>query len=204
MNEIRFSSHFTGKLRLGILGQNVSSASIFDKYKDAIPTSGVVDYSFSGNSAEITFTYALMSLSSDGETNSEPLMFALPHHIDILQGATTESLTFETIKGKVTAVGGGKWTMQEDLTPITWDAPRDYTSSSWKEAVRSALGGDYNYKANAGDPYFFGTQVGKMARLALIADSLGETSKATTIRNNIKSVLVPWLENRNSDPLKYD
>ena len=43
-----------------------------------------------------------------------------------------------------------------------------------------------------------------MARLALIADSLGESVKASTVRSNIKSVLVPWLENKNSDPLKYD
>ena len=131
-------------------------------------------------------------------------MYALPHHMDILQSIKTESITFETIKGKITAVGASKWTMNEKLTPITWDAPRDFTSASWKEAVRSALGSDYNYRASAGDPYFFGTQVGKMARLALIADSLGETDKANTIRSNIKSVLVPWLENKNSDPLKYD
>ena len=78
-------------------------------------------------------------------------MYALPHHMDILQGATTENLTFLTIKGKVAAVGGNTWTMSEKLTPITWDAPRDYTSNSWKEAVRSALGSDYtllSYYAN--------------------------------------------------------
>ncbi len=43
-----------------------------------------------------------------------------------------------------------------------------------------------------------------MARVALIADSLGEASHAATVRENIKTVLTPWLENKNSDPLKYD
>ena len=43
-----------------------------------------------------------------------------------------------------------------------------------------------------------------MARLALIADSLGESAIAAEVRGNIKSVLTPWLESTNSDPLQYD
>ena len=39
----------------------------------------------------------------------------------------------------MTAVVGNKWIMQEKLTTILFDAPRDYTNSDWKEAVRAAL-----------------------------------------------------------------
>ena len=57
----------------------------------------------------------------------------------------------------MTAVVGSKWTMQEKLSTILFDAPRDYPNADWKEAVRAALKQDASYKPVAGDPYFFGT-----------------------------------------------
>ncbi len=43
-----------------------------------------------------------------------------------------------------------------------------------------------------------------MGRLALIADALGETAIAATVRSNMKAVLAPWLGDTNADKLQYD
>lgn len=43
-----------------------------------------------------------------------------------------------------------------------------------------------------------------MGRLALIADTLGESVIATAVRSNMKAALAPWLAGTNPDPLKYD
>jgi endo-1,3(4)-beta-glucanase len=43
-----------------------------------------------------------------------------------------------------------------------------------------------------------------MARLALIADEFQQTDIASSIRENMKKSIVPWLTSANSDPLQYD
>ena len=43
-----------------------------------------------------------------------------------------------------------------------------------------------------------------MARLALIADALGETVIAAGVRSRMKTVLAPWLAGTNPNKLQYD
>lgn len=43
-----------------------------------------------------------------------------------------------------------------------------------------------------------------MGRLALIADTLGESVIAAAVRGNMKTVLAPWFAGTNPNPLKYD
>lgn len=114
-------SPFTGTYRIAYLGKDASKAKVFDNYSDAIPTSGNIDYSFEGNSAELTFSYSTKSLS--GAQTSSPLIFAMPHHLDKLQNPRVEKLVFSTVKGKVTGVVGHQWRMKERLSKIEWQAP---------------------------------------------------------------------------------
>ncbi len=44
----------------------------------------------------------------------------------------------------------------------------------------------------------------KLARLALIAEEVGDTDKANTFIENVKPVLESWLDGTNDDPLLYD
>ena len=47
-------------------------------------------------------------------------------------------------------------------------------------------------------------EIGRISRLALIADQVGDTATASEIRAYIKQQLVPWLEGSNGIPLLYD
>lgn len=86
----------------------------------------------------------------------------------------------------MTGIVGAVWTMRDNLTDISWTArtPLDEASVgiddpllslSWERQVRKALDGDLHTTVpTAPDVYGFGKEVARMARLALIADELGE------------------------------
>ena len=101
------------------------------------------------------------------------------------------------------AYSGNRWDLREDLTTIEWDAPYPI-KSSYLGAIKSALGSDKNQHTNKGDPYFFGVEIGKIARLALIADQVGDHNAEGQVRSYVKSALKPWLLGQNSDYLMYD
>jgi endo-1,3(4)-beta-glucanase len=103
----------------------------------------------------------------------------------------------------MTGIIGTVWSLKETLTTIQWNAPRPIDPTKVPD-IRAALINDQNIRPGAQDPYFFGKQVALMGRLALIADQLGETTIANNIRAGMKSVIGPWLNGTNSDPLLYD
>ena len=97
-----------------------------------------------------------------------------------------------------------KKTMQESLATITWNAPRSIDTDK-VSAVQSALDSEESYSpGNPNDPYFGGKELSKSGRLALIADLLGDTTAASTLRTNLKSVLNDWLTEGNTNTLSYD
>ena len=101
------------------------------------------------------------------------------------------------------AYAGNRWDLRADLTTIEWDAPYPI-KASYLGAIKSALNSDKNQHVNAGDPYFFGVEIGKIARLALIADQVADHSAAHQVREYVKKKLTPWLTGSNSNPLLYD
>ena len=99
--------------------------------------------------------------------------------MDTLQSPKTENLEFSTVKGKVKAVVGDKWVMKERLSKITWQAPRKISDQTQKRALQVALTLDIKYFSNKARViqrtiYGFGVQVSRLARQALIAESLGK------------------------------
>lgn len=109
-----------------------------------------------------------------------------------------------SIRGPLTGVLGNVWTLSERLTTITWDAPRPIDPAR-VEAIRGALRAETRSLAiYPGDPYFFGKGLARIARLALIADQLGEAQAAANCRNYLKQRLAQWLNGQNDNPLRYE
>ena len=74
-------------------------------------------------------------------------------------------------------------------------------------AVRTALASDAGFvpdPAVADDTYFHGKQLAKLARLALIADELGETATAATLRARLAPLVAAWLDGTNANHFVYD
>ena len=57
---------------------------------------------------------------------------------------------------------------------------------------------------NSTDPYGFGKEIARLARLALIADELGIPDARASALASIESTILPWLNGENMNCLNYD
>lgn len=189
------SAPFTGNLRAAVLFGAASETDL-DTYSGKIPTGGSVAASSTGDVATITFNWV-------SEGTGELLMMALPHQLDVLSGAQLTSTSYNTMKGDMIGVVGESWSMNENLTPIQWYAPNGVDPARQADII-SALNEDLGFQVAAPDPYFAGKEMAALARLALIAEELGETALAQQYRDKVRPVLESWLDATNVDPLIYD
>ena len=190
------SSPFTGTMRLAVMVDGVDESEL-DAYAEKVPLGGSIEAVASGDSCDISINWM-------SEGNGDLLMVALPHHIDILSNPQTASYTLNGIRGDMTGIVGDTWIMTEQLTSIQWFAPGG-VDPSHEENIRAALNEDLvGNDVVAGDPYFGGKQMAKLARLALIAEDLGEASLAQQFRDKVQPVLESWLDGTNPDTLLYE
>lgn len=189
------SGVFDGSMRAAVVIGSVNAADL-DAFSSAIPISGSVSASSSGDTATYTFSW---EKSGTGDL----LMMALPHHLDILSSPQLTDISYNTIKGDMIGVVGDSWSLVEDLTTVDFFSPQDIDASKIED-IRAALNEDTAFEVVSTDPYFGGKQMAAIARLALIADELGETALASTFIEKVKPTLQSWLEATNVDPLVYD
>ncbi len=131
-------------------------------------------------------------------------MLAMPHHIETLKYATkVPDVTYRTIRGNMVGIEGKLWTMGEILPRYMWDSLTPIDTTKLPE-IKKAIEADYKYVPDASDPYFFGVQIGRLAKLALIADQIADTEKAAYIRGTMEKAIEPWLLGTNPDALLYD
>ena len=89
-------------LRAALL--DVAGESTLDAHAGRIPTGGTVGATAQSDVGTITFDWET--------TGAGPLlMMALPHHLDVLQGASTTGVVRNTIKGDMVGISGLTWTM---------------------------------------------------------------------------------------------
>lgn len=188
-------STFTGVARLAIR-ESAADETLLDTYRSAYATAGTVDVTVAGNQATTTFTWTKAGTGS-------LLMLALPHHQDILTGSLTDT-GFTSLKGPMKAVVGSSWTMQDSLTTITWNAPRQIDGDKLA-AVQTAFDADQSYTpSNTSSSYTGGKEIAKAARLIMVGDALADTAGVNTLLDNLKPVSQGWLNATNGNPLKYD
>jgi endo-1,3(4)-beta-glucanase len=191
------SAPFTGVVRAAIVGGAPEMLAVLDAHRAAYPTGGEVTASTQAGMAEIGFDWKK-------EGAGPLLMMALPHHLDTLVAASKTAASVRTIKGEMIGISGDSWHLLEPLVPITWGAPAGIAAER-VPAIEAALAVDADKeKPVAEDAYFYGKQIAKLGRLALIADELGKSAVASALREKMKATLDPWLTGQNKDPLRYD
>jgi endo-1,3(4)-beta-glucanase len=187
---------FDGVVRVAEVGAAAGGADELDAHRGAYPVGGAVSATVDGDTATL-------GLSWRREGEGELLMMSLPHHRDILSGPTMSPLTYATLRGVMTGVVGDAWTLLESLPTITWSAPWPVDPAVASE-LKVALLKDAGSGPVAQDPYFFGKQIARLGRLALIADELGGADTAASIRAKMAIALEPWLRGEGNDGLRYD
>jgi endo-1,3(4)-beta-glucanase len=186
---------YTGILRVACLVQTQDESAL-DTYSTGLPIASKVSYTVSGNSATIQFSWIT-------ETNDDPLIVALPHHMDVLVNPSTTPLSYYTIKGPTVGIIGKQWFLNEILPTLTWTAPRPIPQDK-VSAIISALNGDQGFTQTNTDTYGAGKQLAAMARLVLIAEELGEMQIATNICNRLRDQLTAWFTDQTPDRIIYD
>ncbi|MEO0813800.1 MAG: glycosyl hydrolase, partial [Myxococcota bacterium] len=185
---------FTGSVRIARQG---TSDSVLDAHRNAIPVGATVSATIDESTAQVIF---------DWETagTGPLLMMSLPHHRDTLVAPSLTALSDTTLRGSMVGVTGLRWTMEWELPELGFQAPRPI-ASTYRSNVETALAAEKGVRPTTpGDTYFFGTQVGRMARLLLIAEALGDETTAEELEVALKAELAPWIAGTNPDPLVYD
>jgi hypothetical protein len=115
-------------------------------------------------------------------SSAEILMFALPHHMDQL---TAESLPHgkryckSSLTGPACLVQGDEWIIQQELPFIGFRAPRA-VRPEFIPTLAKTLAEDIKFrlpaymKRGAGDTYFSGKLLAKLARILVIAEEIDE------------------------------
>ena len=181
------------------IDQNQSAIEgLLDAHALAIPIGGSVDATVDNDVATLQYNWSHASGSSGNF-----LIYALPHHQDILTETPSNDMWIRTIRGVMKAVSAESWTLTEPLSTITWNAPRAIPESR-KPAIQEALKLSHNFTASDASIYFGGKKLQGLSRLVLIADEMGLTSDVTTFKTQLDSDLGAWLDGTVTYPLHYD
>ncbi|MDB5180461.1 MAG: uncharacterized protein JWO54_219 [Candidatus Saccharibacteria bacterium] len=184
------TGQYTGYIRLAVIANGSGSETMLDTYKDAVPIGGTTAVTVSGGNVQTTtFSYTKVG------TGSNLITYALPHHEAILTSPTyVPNHSFPTIRGTLHAVIGNIWTLSDTLSTITWNSPNAIDGGRLS-GITSALATEKTFAASnldATEAYTFGKQISRAARLALIADQVGDTTARDSIIASMKTYLNPW------------
>ncbi|ETL95142.1 hypothetical protein F441_07307 [Phytophthora nicotianae CJ01A1] len=208
---------FTGAARLAIVPQRSSHAAIkaLDKAAAIYPVGSSITTDVKDTDASFSFCWKTKTFPDLGEPNlkststAELLMMANPHHVATFK---TDSDAFQvlgqfghrTLKSVMTAVLGSCWEMQDSLPTASFQEENVQIQPQYLEAIKVALANDSNYTPEADDPYYFGKEIGRQARLVLIADKLDEKELRDDMLDKLEEWLTPWMLGQNSDHFVYD
>jgi len=168
-----------------------------------------------GSGSELEVAPVAKQLDGQGLDSSDLLMLSLPHQTATLKNSHPVGLEYDSIKGTLSATVGTEWKMHLRHAPISWFAQTrtlEQAKPEWREAIAKALRADAagpagNITDEVKDPYGFGKEISRMARLVLVADELGGsefTALAKSLRTKMKGFLKPWFAGSNADPLQFD
>ena len=121
--------------------------------------------------------------------SGELLMMSMPHHVQKQQNADhIQNLVFDTLFGEMIGTKGESWTLDFELPTTSWTAPRDI-KLHWKSAIKDALLDEQEITAPVDNIYDFGKALSAIARLALIAEEIGEADKVNVLTSQIRTHL---------------
>lgn len=144
-----------------------------------------VKYSVDGESViSYTFDWDVQSMHNSNTTDTTPydlLVFALTHHMDMMPfrspARSGAQYCAATIIGPICLTEGSTWLLKEELPPMDFQAPRP--PAPWSiSALVSALHTDLDfrlsdfYERGAGDTYFSGKMLARLARVLMVADEV--------------------------------
>ncbi|OQR90166.1 endo-1,3(4)-beta-glucanase [Thraustotheca clavata] len=219
---------FYGIVRAALLPQGQQKdtfKALLLRLANTVPVATDIEMATVNNTGVMKFSWRNKLMNPNNTGDNDLLMLAFPHHVDAFGEAPLANLStildsrpdiesngsfkilgkmgHRTLKGNLTAVVGSTWTIVEPLTTVRFSAPRPIDPSKRKD-IANSLVRDASYVPGAKDPYFFGKEIARQARLALIANKLGNFAVRDSLVAKLQGWLLPWLTGKNGDFFVYD
>eukprot|EP00535_Pseudo-nitzschia_heimii_P009651 CAMPEP_0197192008 /NCGR_PEP_ID=MMETSP1423-20130617/24377_1 /TAXON_ID=476441 /ORGANISM="Pseudo-nitzschia heimii, Strain UNC1101" /LENGTH=1099 /DNA_ID=CAMNT_0042644815 /DNA_START=764 /DNA_END=4063 /DNA_ORIENTATION=+ len=190
-DDIVFQENYINQLR--------ASAEIYPGQS----TSVVHSFNKESNIARLSFDWDVQSMRTnntngidelESRDTNELIMFALPHHRDILAGKVSLTLCTASILGPVCLVEGNVWNMYENLPVVDFQAAR-HPNPTYVPILAEALVNDIkyqipsNFQSGAADTYFSGKTIAKLARILLIAEEVKDLCSSTDLDESKREYL---------------
>ena len=177
-----------------------------DQYADTYAVGAQSSHSISSSDKQlhVNIEWKTKSMSNSG---CDLLALALPHQQSILDSSVHRltEFAYDCVKGSLLGIVGSTWsmTLPAVLTSFNSESP---IAATRVDEIRSSLQNDSAWmRVNASiDPYMFGKEASKLARLALIADELHMQQQVQQVLCKLKPALEVWLTAQNDDVLMYD
>ncbi|KAI9594946.1 glycosyl hydrolase family 81-domain-containing protein [Syncephalis fuscata] len=214
---------FTGVVRVAAVPDPINeSLALLSKHHPSYPIGGTftwqVEKAQGSDSSAKELAVTKFSYRRAGPNPSVPLlMLALPHHMHMLVSPQPDARAFSdgrgyrNSKGRMNAVVGNEWIMHDKAPEITWNDGINYSRlpTDWQANLVATLRSDVEHsKAPATtESYWFGKQVARLARLALMAEELNQPQLVDQLLDRIVEGLKPWLattSSGNSAAFRYD
>jgi len=198
-------------------------------------TSVIHAFSDENDMARITFDWNAHSMrglnpkSISRRNGTEMIMFALPHHREILNGKVSPTLCTTSMLGPACLVEGNVWNMYETLPDVDFRASR-HPDPTYLPLLAESLLDDIryripsNFRTGAADTYFSGKTTAKLARILLITEELKELCEAPPLEyedacdiaelpsddeidqalNQLRDSVTVWVRTNSKAPFVYD
>ena len=182
----------------------------------------------------LVFDWDAQQMSPDIEDTSDNqlIAFALPHHYElyeVMPKFDSQIYCVASMIGPACLTRGSRWEIAEDMPDISMRAPRppapwamESLARSLKKDIRFTL--PKYYKKGAGDTYFSGKRLAKLARILAIAEetielcegndalytdvchglSLPDTNELDDAVAELRSSVEVWLNGSAVTPFVYD
>jgi len=191
-------------LRLAALpsASPAAASALLGKFAHCVATGGAVDVDVGDGAVTTRMTW---HAAAPGKKPCRPLIVAMPHLQALLsrETHTFTALQYEGLLGPLVGVVASEWAYRLPLFDVSWSAPRPI-APEWRDKLRSQVLADAHSVGFAPEPYAFGKQVCRFARLSLIAEELGLAEAVNKSDDIIRSSFETWMGDRGADDIVFD
>ncbi|KAJ2866960.1 hypothetical protein GGI22_001161 [Coemansia erecta] len=208
-SRIESSMPLHGPARLALLpkaGNRHEAAGALLSARYAIPVGGSVDVQASADEAVFELAWTTVG-------HGDPLICTLPHHRQIMTDACVRRIDalgpFWSSKGPMHAVQGRTWRLVERIERLGFSGSTQLTDAVHIDRLRELVAADAaslpeDPSELPPDPYFFGKALARAARIALIADEVGDNASCQHAVDRAAAWVEPWICGTNSNNIVYD
>ncbi|GLJ15533.1 hypothetical protein SUGI_0255110 [Cryptomeria japonica] len=194
-SDLSVSGEFLGVLRLALLSDKFDQVAdekegILDRFSSCYPTSAHVDLT-----APFRISYKWKTRGS-----GDLLMLSHSVHRQIMtvpgHDKVISEFGYRSMDGDLVGIVGDSWVLEETPIPITWYSIKGFQSDKEMQRVVSALEQDVAdlNPITTKSSYFYGKEIARAARLALIAEETHSHSLIPRVREFLEQHITPWLD----------